>query len=180
MEFDPIYWNGAIYWRSKLGLGLGLGLSRFSLDGDGGFQFQEMELPAVGPSVRGEGREYLVESNGHLHYVVFSMQEEAKRLIVHEMRRGGDGWFVRYDEDFSGMWEEICRREMWWWRCAVGLIRGECEEDLMTICWHGEIMIYRFLDRVFEVFKLKEAEEGAKLSTYWRSNPLIIDGLASV
>ncbi|KAH6779484.1 hypothetical protein C2S52_010721 [Perilla frutescens var. hirtella] len=109
-----------------------------------------------------EIRKYIMETNGHLHYLVLSLMAKDTYLVVYEMRDDGSGWLIKYTASFNPI--SVVRSFKC---CLIGLVREDKEEDSMVV-FHmpGKIMVYKFLERTFKVlvnFKTEDYYEEGKL-----------------
>ncbi|KAG8372341.1 hypothetical protein BUALT_Bualt12G0056000 [Buddleja alternifolia] len=105
------------------------------------------------PRIRSPGtkKNYVMESSGHLHYIVQSLQEDENYLCVYEMDEDDFSWFIKYRVDLNPSLATFSRnngKSI----SLLGIIRGEKEEDSILL-FHvpGKIMLYRFFDEIFEV-----------------------------
>ncbi|KAH6771186.1 hypothetical protein C2S52_015989 [Perilla frutescens var. hirtella] len=151
--YNVVYWNNVVYiLRSHRWL--------ICLSSDGNYRC--IKPPPIDRRDRAEIRKYIMEANGHLHYLVLSLMAKDTYLVVYEMRDDGSGWLIKYTASFNPI--SIIRSFKC---CLIGLVRGDKEEDSMVV-FHmpGKIIVYRFLERTFKVlvnFKTEDYYEEGEL-----------------
>ncbi|KAH6831996.1 hypothetical protein C2S53_008272 [Perilla frutescens var. hirtella] len=148
-----VYWNNSVYI-------LGSHHWLISLSSDGNYRY--IKRPRIGHRDGAEIRKYIMEANGHLHYLVLSLMAKDTYLVVYKMRHDGSGWLIKYTASFNPI--SVVRSFKC---CLIGLVRGDKEEDSMVV-FHmpGKIMVYRFLERTFKVlvnFKTEDYYEEGEL-----------------
>ncbi|PIN11487.1 hypothetical protein CDL12_15909 [Handroanthus impetiginosus] len=99
---------------------------------------------------RGAMRSHVMESNGHLHYVMpfVHRRENYVCVCVYEKNKEDRSWFLKYKANVNPFSDENNGTAM---ISLLGIIRGEREEDSILL-FHvpGKIMVYRFIDEVSE------------------------------
>lgn len=148
-----VYWNDGVYFLRGLG-------TLFCLFSDGSLEY--IPPPPIARPPGAKVRRYIMESGGHLHFLVLSLMRDDNFLIVYELNEDASDWLIKYTADFnpiSAVRNFQC--------CLIGLIRGERERDSMVL-FHmpGKIMIYKFLCRTFKVlvtFKTEDYYEEGEL-----------------
>ncbi|KAH6809891.1 hypothetical protein C2S51_027674 [Perilla frutescens var. frutescens] len=151
---NVVYWNNNVYiLRSHRWL--------ICLSSDG--NYRRIKPPPIDLRDGAEIRKYIMEANGHLHYLVLSLMAKDTYLVVYEMRDDGSGWLIKYTASFNPISVIRSFNKC----CLIGLVRGDKEEDSMLV-FHmpGKIMVYRFLERTFKVlvnFKTEDYYEEGEL-----------------
>ncbi|KAG8372340.1 hypothetical protein BUALT_Bualt12G0055900 [Buddleja alternifolia] len=95
---------------------------------------------------------YVMESNGYLHYIAQSLHSDKNYICVYEMNEDDFSWFIKYRVDLNPISATFAVNN-WKAISVLGIIRGEKEENSLLL-FHvpGKIMFYRFFDEIFDAF----------------------------
>ncbi|XP_073290577.1 F-box protein At5g07610-like [Primulina huaijiensis] len=146
---NGIYLNNGIYWIKPRAR------SRF-LDLGKGFV---ADLPTIIFPRRKMGeshKNYVLESNGHIHCVSLYLQVKTKSVLVFELAEDNSCWVQTFRADLSPIstvFPEMNGAEF----NVLGIVRGEKEEDSVVLLqFHHKIVFYRLSDGEFGlIFDLK-------------------------
>ncbi|KAI3444191.1 hypothetical protein Pfo_000856 [Paulownia fortunei] len=144
MKFrNGIYWNNGIYWIRPSS-------RSFYLDIEKGILGSPPEIRTPSRKHGEINKNYVMESNGHVHGVAMYLRPEVKSLLVFELLDDNSGWFEKYRADLSPI--SAALPEMNGRVGVLGIVRGEREEE-SSVLLHvpGKVICYRFCDGSFEV-----------------------------
>ncbi|KAG8372335.1 hypothetical protein BUALT_Bualt12G0055400 [Buddleja alternifolia] len=142
---NGVYWNGGMYFIRPCGNSY-----CFYLQEDQEIDEWIHTPPRV--CTGGKQRNYSMESNGHLHSITISLQEDKNYLYVFELKKKDLSWFLKYRLDINPIADIFAGT----YRLAgtiLGIVREDKDEDSMFLLFHepGKIIIYKFHDDSFEV-----------------------------
>ncbi|KAL8041079.1 hypothetical protein ABFX02_10G142600 [Erythranthe guttata] len=142
-----IYRNDCIYWIRPTSRSYYYNLRT---DAEGKMM---NNLPRIKTPWRRNGetnKNYVMESNGHVHIICTYVGPEFKSMFVYELSEDNSGWYDKYRVDLGRISSVLAEKndpvEL------VGIVRREREEDSSVLLHSpGRIIRYTFSDGSFEV-----------------------------
>ncbi|KZV14183.1 F-box protein-like [Dorcoceras hygrometricum] len=173
---NGIFLNNGIYWIKPRARSCFLDL--------------EMGSVATLPTIRfprckagGSHKNYVLESNGHIHCVSLYLQPKMKSVLVFELLEDNSCWIQTLRGDLnpiSAAFPAMMVAEV----SVLGIVRGDREEDsILLLHFHDMIVLYRFWDGEFWlVFDLKTQGFGRDFRFHFDRNHVfqLVETLAPV
>ncbi|KAK6159056.1 hypothetical protein DH2020_006370 [Rehmannia glutinosa] len=140
---NAIYWNNRVYWIRPTSKSFYLDLQTGNVG----------SAPDIRTPSRKHGeinKNYVMESNDHIHYVSIYLRPHMKYLLVFELLDDNSGWFELYRVSLNPI--SAAFPEMNVQVGVLGIVRGETEEE-SSVLLHvpGKVILYKFCDCSFEV-----------------------------
>ncbi|PIN11484.1 hypothetical protein CDL12_15906 [Handroanthus impetiginosus] len=133
---NGVYWNDAIYFIKPR-----MTSYYFSFEDD----FDGFNMIDKIPRVRSQGtkKNHVMESNGHMHYLVLSLHPDKNYVYVFEGNKEDCSWFLKYKANLNPISSALAGSNGTRMISLLGIIRGEMEED-SAMLFHvpGKIMVY--------------------------------------
>lgn len=138
-----IYCNNRVYWIRP-------GFISYYMDLQKGFFGTAPVIRIPSRKFLEVNKNYLMESNGHLHCISIYMRPQKKSLLVFELLEDNSGWIERYRVNLNPVSDAL--PEMNSRVSVLRIVRGDREED-SSVLLHvpGKVILYWFFYASFEV-----------------------------